>query len=95
MKEIQKMVETIAGDSVEMGEPTCVLWKADHKNCVGCPSELGCGKMVKFELLALIPMMYHPRDFADFQKMQTRIDELANSVLAAKSVEELHAIPDR
>ena len=94
-EEIRKLIEDTAGDSVGMDEPVCVLWKADHKNCAGCPSELGCGKMVRLHQVLLIPMMYQPKDFADFQKMQTRIDELTDKILKAKSVEELEVIPER
>lgn len=45
------------GDDIGMNEPVCVIWKSDHKNCFGCPSELGCSKMVSLHLIEMQPMV--------------------------------------
>jgi len=81
------------GDSVGMHEPVCVIWKADHENCIGCPSELGCDKMVKMLATMMIPMMYSPKNFEDYQSMIHHIESLNNRILDAKTLEELNLIP--
>lgn len=81
------------GDEVAISEPPCVLWKAEHENCKGCSYELGCSKVVHLMLVMMTPMMYKPRDYDDFAKMEERIQELVDKTLKAKSPEELHALP--
>ena len=90
---MKEMVETIAGDSIAIHEPQCMIWKADHDNCVGCPTELGCGKMVHMMLVSLTPLYYKPKDYDDFTKMHNRVQELMYMTLKAESVEELHLVP--
>ena len=81
------------GDKVSIHTQECILWKLEHSNCFGCPSELGCGKVVHLMLLMMLPMMYKPSNFEDFQKMQQRITELQDRVLQAQTADELKEIP--
>ena len=37
-KEMQELVETVAGNEVSIHTGECVIWKVEHKNCVGCPT---------------------------------------------------------
>jgi len=83
------------GDEVAIKEPPCILWKADHKNCKGCQYELGCGKYVALLLVVMMPQVYTPTCFEDFQKMETRIEELQDRILKAKTPDELKTIPHR
>lgn len=96
MSETMDMLKEIVilnGDEIGMGEPPCVLWKADHDNCVGCPYELGCGKQVHLGLAMMSRLAHTPTSFDDFQKMENRIQELQDRVLKAKTLKELKAIP--
>lgn len=90
--EFQKLVRS-CGDEVAINEPPCILWKADHENCKGCPYELGCGKVVHLMIVSMLPMMHKPQGYDDFAKMNNRIQELMGKVIEAKSVEELGAVP--
>ncbi len=81
------------GDRYEMDTSTCVLWKMEHQNCFGCPSEIGCSKTVRLALVNSMPLVYTPSSFADFQSMHTRVQELTDKLLAAKSLDELKAVP--
>lgn len=92
-KELEKLVRS-GGDEVAIKEPPCVLWKAEHENCKGCQYELGCGKVVHLMLVSMIPMMYEPRDYEDFAKMENRVQELMDMTLKAKTPDELQAVPE-
>lgn len=91
-EEIQELVRN-NGDEVAIKEPPCVLWKAEHGNCVGCKYELGCGKVVRLMLIMMIPMMYKPTSFADHQTMENRIQELIALTLKTTTPDELRAVP--
>ncbi len=90
---IQKLVEQ-HGDRVAIDTKECVLWKMEHSDCVGCPSELGCSKTVKMMLTMMMPMMYEPKSFDDFERMHRRIAELNHRILNAKTREEVDAVSD-
>ena len=82
------------GDEVMMGEPDCVVWKADHDNCKGCPHGLACSKLVRLGLSLMTSSVYKPVDFTDFQKMTGRVDELQSLIIGArlwKSWKKYHA----
>ena len=81
------------GDAVAIHEPPCVLWKVDHDNCEGCQYELGCSKVVRLLLVITTPLIYTPKDYDDFVKMEERIQELMDKVLKAKTPAELKALP--
>lgn len=91
-KAIQDMVRS-NGDEVALSEPPCILWKAEHENCVGCQYELGCNKVVRIMLVMLIPLAYTPTSFADHQAMTNRIVELTDLTMKAKTVKELELVP--
>ena len=91
--DMMKEIVILNGDSVEMGEPTCVLWKADHPNCRGCPSGLGCRKVVMLGLVLLSSSAYTPTSYDDFVKMTDRISGLHKRIIEAKTEEELEEIP--
>lgn len=92
-QEMQELVIS-QGDEVAIHEPPCVLWKSEHENCVGCHYELGCGKVVHLMLVMMTPMMYQPKDYDDFVKMDNRIQELMAKTLEAKTPDELHKVPN-
>ena len=81
------------GDKVSISTQECVTWKLEHPNCFGCPSELGCAKTVKLMLAMMLPLVYEPKDFEDFQKVQQRVMELQEKILYAKDKEELDRVP--
>ena len=91
-EEMQKIVE-INGDEVAIHSAHCITFKTEHKNCAGCQYELGCGKAVRLMGIMLIPQMYEPKDYADFAKMNDRIQELMDKTLKSKTVDELRAVP--
>lgn len=88
----QDLVRT-GGDKVEIHTATCVFWLAEHKNCKGCPSELGCAKSVRLMAVMMLPLLFNAGNYDDFQKMQNRISELSDKILKSISVKELLDIP--
>jgi hypothetical protein len=90
--EWKELVE-LNGDQVMMNEPVCLIHKADHKNCAGCPSELGCGKLCKLMLNTVTASMYNPTSFEDYENLMTKCSALQNKILSSKTVQELKDIP--
>ena len=90
-KGFQELVEQ-QGDEVGLDSPTCVIWKADHDNCKGCPAELGCAKAVAMMGISLTPLMYTPKDYDDYNRMHRDIGDKLDRVLKAKTSEEIHSI---
>lgn len=88
-EEVKEMVRK-CGDEVALHEPPCVLWKADHENCVGCQYELGCGKVAHILLIIIDP--YEPKDYDDHLKKQRHIFDLTDRTLEAKTPDELHLV---
>ena len=80
------------GNKVGLHTKDCILWKASHPNCKGCPSEVGCSKAVALMGISLQPIIYPPKDYDDFAKMQSAIQEKMDKVLNANTIEEIHAI---
>ena len=80
------------GDQVLIHTKVCVEWKAEHENCKGCISELGCAKAVGMLGVSITPMMYTPKDYEDFERMQQSIQNKLDAMLASKTIEELHKI---
>jgi len=91
--DFEELVRSL-GDEVWVHSARCQIWKANHQNCCGCPSELGCGKVARMALMTLHSICYKPSSFEDYQKMHQRIIELQDKILKAKTSEELRAIPD-
>jgi len=91
--DFEELVRSL-GDEVWIHTARCQIWKAKHPNCCGCPSELGCGKVVHLLGVVCHSMTYQPTSFEDYQKMENRITELQQRILKAKTPEELRAIPD-
>ena len=89
------------GDKVAINTPECINWKEHNNNsCCGCPSELGCEKIIKVIRLLLLPL--EPRRFYDYKdwrretkRYQEDIDELIQHILNAKNIEELKATDKR
>ncbi len=79
------------GDDIGMQEPICLLWKSEHKNCFGCPSELGCSKMTSIMLVEIQPMvdMELGRN-TDYDLIALAID----IIMEAKTVKEIRKITD-
>jgi hypothetical protein len=81
------------GDKYVHGSVDCTIFLTEHKNCKGCPAEIGCAKVARLMINALSQSMYKPNTYDDFVKMQTRTDELSKMILCAKTLEELKSIP--
>ena len=92
MEEMQNLVER-GGDAIGLHTGDCILWKFSHPNCIGCKYELSCDKLVRIMRIIMIPLVYEPKGYKDFTKMNNRIQELLQKTLKAKSLEELHKIP--
>lgn len=88
---VKEMVSAV-GDKVDMGTAKCDSWRMDHPNCHGCPSELGCCKTARLMGIILTPLVYHPKDYQDFQKMNDRIGDLIEKVIKAKTMKELEKL---
>jgi len=73
---------TISGDTVKQGKPECKLWKTAHKNCLGCPFELGCSKLALIGLVAL----------TSGEDNSTLIGNTLDKILEAKTVKEVKSI---
>jgi len=80
------------GDNVEINTSICVLHKAEHENCDGCASELGCAKYVSILGISMTPMLYQPKDFYDYQQMQESIQDKIDVILNAKTADEVKAV---
>jgi hypothetical protein len=91
MEEVKKILEA-KGEAPQINEPTCVIWKADHKTCFGCMSELSCSKFIRLNLAMLEPMMYTPKNYGEFLQQNTRIENLISKILDAKTINELKLI---
>ncbi len=79
---IGKLVE-LNGDKIKMHKPECIEWNSAHKNCQGCPFELGCYKQLSIGLTIM----------ASNEHNGDRIQEIIEKMLSAKTVKELKAIP--
>lgn len=66
------------GDGVAQGSAHCKKWRKGHKNCFGCPSELGCNKVIGLALAGL--------------SGRSNVGEIYDKVLNAKTADELRAM---
>jgi hypothetical protein len=82
MNDIKRLVE-LEGDAVRQGGKECKDWLSTHKNCSGCPYEVGCFKVVSIGLTLMASTEFN-RD---------SIRETTNRLMASKSVKELKEIP--
>ena len=89
---VKDIIKARTGEEPQIHEPTCVLWKADHENCTGCPSNLPCARMTAILLATLKEMMYEPKDFEDFIKTLGITSSTIDRILEAKTVEEIHSM---
>lgn len=89
---VKELVKLRTGQEPQINEPTCVIWQAEHKDCIGCSSNLSCGMMSSVMMVVLKSMLYEPKDFDDFLKTQDYVSKMTNKILNAKTVEELKAI---
>jgi len=80
------------GDRVDIHTELCVLWKIEHENCEGCESELGCSKAVNMLGVSVSTMSYEPKDYADFEAMQSSIQRKLDAILNARTTKEVLAI---
>ena len=89
---VKEMLKRTTGEEPQIDEPTCLLWKADHKNCKGCPSDLACAKMVAIMLITLKGSLYEPKNFEDSLVTQSVMSKITDRILAAKTADEVHTI---
>lgn len=91
MGDLKKLVIK-SGCDVGKDEPVCVVHLADHANCVGCPSELGCCKWVSLVANQINSMFYQPKNYDDFINMHHRIVSNMKAILDANSADEVKAV---
>jgi hypothetical protein len=92
LMEMVKAVVVQNGDDVGQGEPICFIHKADHENCKGCASELGCAKYAALLLNHVDTMMYEPKDYADYKVMNNNITNNMARILKAKTPEDVREV---
>lgn len=80
------------GDRVDIHTHVCVEWKLNHETCEGCVSELGCAKAVAMFGVSLTPMMYEPKNYADFEAMHESVQLKLDKLLQAKTIEEIQTV---
>ena len=80
------------GDDVLIHTAACIEWKLTHESCQSCKSELGCAKTVAMLGVSITPMMYEPKDYSDFEKMQAGIQGKMDSILNAKTIEAVKSV---
>jgi len=90
-QEFRELIES-NGDGVGLDSPVCVLWKSEHDNCKGCSAELGCAKATAMMGVSLTNLIYKPKDYEDFQRMNSDIHKRLSAILEAKSAEEVKAV---
>ncbi len=83
-----------SGSAYEKDTPECIIYLSEHSNCIECSTQLGCSKCARLMLVMMIPIMYKAKNFEDFQRISCRVTELMDLILAAKTKEELDAIPN-
>jgi hypothetical protein len=88
-----KRVIRAKGDPCEVDSLQCELWLKDHRDCMGCPSCLGCAKLSRILGIFLSTVIYSPKDFQDFRDQMNHIMKLADKALSAKTLEELDQVP--
>lgn len=74
--------------------PECVIYLTEHNDCVGCPTKIACDKLIKLMCVFMLPLVYEPKSFEDFQNVFNRSKELTKLILKAKTKEEMEKIPD-
>ena len=92
LKDIVEDNEEGHGSRVERDEPTCVIHRADHKDCIGCPSHLGCAKTTALIILMLMSQQYKPKNFEDMLDRNKKLWEMKERVLTATSAKQAHDI---
>ena len=81
VKELENAIKDLVemnGDKVGFHTPDCKVFKESHENCAGCQYELGCSKQVRLMLTTFTP---------------SKQADLIDAILAAKTVDEIKAIP--
>jgi len=85
------------GDSLKMYTIECELWLLQHGLCRGCPSELGCAKLMVLHRIyycaqqQVLAKMRNPQEFIKFIE---EIEEFQSMVLAAKTVSGMDRIDE-
>ena len=90
--QVKALIKLRTGEEPQIDEPTCLLWRADHKNCKSCPSELACAKATAIMMTTLKGSMYEPKDFEDSLKTMAVISKIMDRILSAKTTDEVHTI---
>jgi len=90
-EEMQELVRK-NGDEVNIHTTECVLWKTEHENCFGCPSEIGCSKAVCLLGIAMRPMMYNPTDYEDYERMSNKVVKDMDFILKANTRDEIRSV---
>ncbi len=83
--DIKKLwIETIkeAGNECLINTPECVIYKSEHKNCIGCSSNLGCSKLAGILLTISL-------DFEDSLKTTKKTADIILSLIEAKTNKEV------
>ena len=89
--QFQRLVEE-HGNQVLLHTATCVTWKAEHEKCDGCPSSLGCCKTVSLMIVSMLPLMYTPTSFDDFEAMNRSVHQKFDAILNATTDKEVKKV---
>lgn len=89
---VKELIKLKTGEESQYNEPTCVIWKADHKGCEGCSSELPCARVAHIMLASYKGAMYEPKDFEDELKTYDVVTKIIDKIMVAKTVDEVHSI---
>ena len=68
------------------------MWKAGHETCEGCSSDLGCAKAVAMLGVSMTPMMYQPKDYDDYERMNQSVQGKLDKILNAKTTDEVKVV---
>jgi len=90
----KKAIELIKSHGTEIwaGNQKCKEWKKKHGSSKGCPSELGCHKLLLIIHTVEMANMWNPTSFQDFLERDMWIKTTIKQILEAKNLKTLDKI---
>ena len=85
-------IEDTSHEQVMMNTSECVIRKLEKGNCKGCSYELNCAKLSSIIIIQNHLMAYKPNDFLDSVKTRLTASDIIESILNAKTPEEIEKI---
>jgi len=91
---LYELVELVKshGNQVLIDTPDCGRWTKTHRNCKGCPSEIGCKKINLITRCLDVKTKYQPKSFEDFLAMEKWIRERIDEILKATDINQLEGV---